>query len=50
MTKRQARVEPHGELQRGLVATALGVLLGLVAVVFSRKQEKEKTWRGRRAT
>jgi hypothetical protein len=42
---------PGGEGKRALIATALGAVLGLIAVVFARRdQTKGRGWRGRSAT
>ena len=49
-------MNPGGEGRRALIATALGALLGLIAVVFARpdgtneRRKKGRGWRGRSAT
>jgi len=44
-------MNPGGEMRRALIATALGVALGLIAVVFARTDRaKGRGWRGRSAT
>jgi hypothetical protein len=46
---------PVGEGRRALIASALGVVLGLIAVVFARREastraKEGRRWRGRSAT
>jgi len=44
-------MNPGGEGRRALIATALGAVLGLIAVVFARQEKKKgRGWRGRSAT
>ena len=42
----------HGEGRRALIATLLGVALGLVAAIFARPETEARAsrWRGRSAT
>lgn len=40
----------HSERRRALIATALGVGLGIIVRLFAKPRPDERRWRGRSAT